>query len=196
LQTHDLQAARATVAMIESQQNGNTEIYLVEDGQERPIGNTSPAVPDKPLPCVRQVLVAADGPAAKTQLPAPPALPALPAGQVPTLEYLLNRWRRSKAGLKSGTETKLDAHLKMLRRYVATQRPVTRYTAQDIREFIAKAREDKDKVGRRLLKGQTINEVIWRLSTGGCVRRRPACGSWHHPHFSAVSRPFSAANAL
>ena len=146
--------------MIESQQNGNTEIFLVEDGQERPIGNNPPVIPDKPLPRVRQVLVAADGPAAKNQLP---TTPALPSGQVPTLDDLLNRWRRSKAGLKPGTETKLDAHLTMLRRYVDTQRPVTQYTAQDVREFIAKAREDKDKAGRRLLKGQTINEVILRL---------------------------------
>jgi integrase len=117
-------------------------------------------VPDKPLPRVRQVLVAADDPKGKGQLP---TVAAPTSGSIPTLDDLLNRWRRSKAGLKSGTETKLDSHLKMLRRYVSCQRPVTQYTAQDIREFIAKAREDKNTKGRRLLKGQTINEVIWRL---------------------------------
>ena len=160
LRTPDLQVARATVAMIEAQPNGNAEMYLVEDGKEQPLANVAPVVPDKPLPRVRQVLVAADDPKGKGQTP---SVSAPASGQIPTLDDLLNRWRRSKAGLKSGTETKLDAHLKMLRRYVMTQRPVTQYTAQDIREFVAKAREDKDKSGRRLLKGQTINEVIWRL---------------------------------
>ena len=49
----------------------------------------------------------------------------------------------------------------MLRRYVDTSRPVTDYKPQDIRDYLAKARADKVK-GRRRLKGQTINEAIWR----------------------------------
>jgi hypothetical protein len=47
----------------------------------------------------------------------------------------------------------------MLRRYVETNRPVTDYKPQDIRDYLAKARADKDKEGRRRLTGQTLNEA-------------------------------------
>jgi integrase len=77
------------------------------------------------------------------------------------LEELLVRCRRGKAGLKPGTLKKLDAHLKMTRRYVDTNRPVTEYRAQDLRDYLAKARAD-EKQGQRRLKGQTINFAVWR----------------------------------
>jgi hypothetical protein len=99
----------------------------------------------------------------------PPAAPAkglptaqsAPSGAAPTLDEFLNRWRRGKAGLKPATEARLDDCLTMLRRYVDTRRPATDYKPQDIRDYLAKARADKAK-GHRRLKGQTINEAIWR----------------------------------
>ena len=116
-------------------------------------------LPEEPLPRVRQVMLPADSPAAPAKgLPA--AQPA-PCGPAPTLDEFLNRWRRGKAGLKPATEARLDDCLTMLRRYVDTSRPVTDYKPQDIRDYLAKARADKVK-GRRRLKGQTINEAIWR----------------------------------
>ena len=145
--------------MLDSNTNGNTAVFLVVDGKEQPIAEAAPVTPDQPLPRVRQVLVAAESPA--VQAKGLPACQTPPSGPAPTLDEFLNRWRRSKAGLKSGTETRLDFHLKMLRRYVDTQRPVTDYLPQDIRDYLAKARADKVK-GRRRLKGQTINEAVWR----------------------------------
>jgi hypothetical protein len=163
LQTQDLSAARVTVAMIEAQPNGNVEISLVVDGEKHPIADNVAGIPDKPLPRVRRVLVAEDGPAVQPSVASTPVIHGRAKNQtVPSLDELLNRWRRGKAGLKPGTERKLDNHLKMLRRYVDTKNVVTDYKAQDIREFIAKAREDKDGKGRRRLKGQTINESILR----------------------------------
>ncbi len=101
----------------------------------------------------------------RTSPPAPakglPAAQPAPSGPAPTLDEFLNRWRRGKDGLKPATEARLDDCLTMLRRYVDTSRPVTDYKPQDIRDYLAKARADKVK-GRRRLKGQTINEAIWR----------------------------------
>ena len=160
LRTHDLHVARAKAAMIDSNTNGNTAIFLVVDGREQPLPEAKPVVRDEPLPRVRQVMQAAESPAAPTNgLPA--AQPA-PSGPVPTLDEFLNRWRRVKAGLKPATEARLDDCLTTLRRYVDTSRPATDYKPQDIRDYLAKARADKVK-GRRRLKGQTINEAIWRL---------------------------------
>ena len=144
--------------MIESKQNGNHEIFLVVDGKEQPLATpAAPAVPDQPLRRVRQVVI----PVEPADPPARPVSPAQPSGPVPTLEELVMRCRSSKDGLKPGTLKKLDAHLTMMRRYVDTQRPVTGYRAQDIRDFLAKARADKKK-GERRLKGQTINLSVWR----------------------------------
>ena len=161
LRTHDLHVARTTVAMLETNTNGNTAIYLVtEDGKRLPLPEAKPDVREEPLPRVRQVMLPADSPAAPAKgLPA--AQPA-PCGPAPTLDEFLNRWRRGKAGLKPATEARLDDCLTMLRRYVDTSRPATDYRPQDIRDYLAKARADK-KQGRRRLKGQTINEAIWRL---------------------------------
>jgi len=159
LLTPDLRVARATLAMLGSNTNGNTAIFLVVNGKEQPISEAAPVTPDNPLPRVRQVLVAAESPVAPATTMSASQTP--PSGPAPTLDEFLNRWRRSKAGLKSGTEERLDHHLKMLRRYVETQGPVTDYMPQDIRDYLAKARADKVK-GRRRLKGQTINEAIWR----------------------------------
>ena len=159
LRTPDLHVARATVAMLDSKANGNTAIFLVVDGKEQPLSEAKPVVRDEPLPRVRQVLQSAETPAAPAKgLPA--AQPAL-SSPAPTLDEFLNRWRRGKAGLKPATEARLDDCLTMLRRYVDTKRPVTDYKPQDIRDYLAKARADKV-MGRRRLKGQTINEAIWR----------------------------------
>jgi len=146
--------------MIDSNTNGNTAIFLVVDGKEQPLSEAKPVVPDQPLPRVRQVMVPADSPAAPDK-GLPPAQSA-PSGGVPTLDEFLNRWRRGKAGLKPATEARLDDCLTMLRRYVDASRPIADYKPQDIRDYLAKARADKVK-GRRRLKGQTINEAIWRL---------------------------------
>jgi integrase len=105
-------------------------------------------------------MVPADAPAAPAPVPSGPK-PA-PPGAAPTLDEFLNRWRRGKAGLKPATEARLDDCLTILRRYVDTSRPVPDYKSQDIRDYLAQARADKVK-GRRRLKGQTINEAIWRL---------------------------------
>ena len=160
LRTHDLHVARVTVAMLEEKPNGNMEIFLVTDGKEKLIPEATPVVPNEPLPRVRQVMQPAESPTepAKGQPAAQPA----PSGPVPTLDEFLNRWRCGKAGLKPATEARLDDCLTMLRRYVDTSRPATDYKPQDIRDYLAKARADKVK-GRRRLKGQTINEAIWRL---------------------------------
>jgi integrase len=155
-----LHVARAKAAMIDSNTNGNTAIFLVVDGKEQPLSEAKPVVPDQPLPRVRQVMVPADSPAAPDK-GLPPAQSA-PSGGVPTLDEFLNRWRRGKAGLKPATEARLDDCLTMLRRYVDASRPIADYKPQDIRDYLAKARADKVK-GRRRLKGQTINEAIWRL---------------------------------
>ena len=162
LRTPDLRLGRLAAAMIGSDQdgiNGNMAAFIIEDGKEIPIQPAETVVPDKPLPRVRQVLVPVGGPAPETKV----ALPAQPAPQaaVPILDEFLARWRRGKAGLKPATEAKLDDFLKMTRRYVDTQRPVSAYKPQDIRDGIAAARSDKLN-GRRRLKGQTINEAIWR----------------------------------
>ena len=159
LRTHDLHVARAKAAMIDSSTNGNTAIFLVVDRKEQPLSEAKPVVPDQPLPRVRQVMEAAEPPAAPAK-GLPPAHPA-PSGGAPTLDEFLNRWRRGKAGLKPATEARLDDCLTMLRRYVDASRPVADYKPQDIRDYLAKARADKTK-GRRRLKGQTINEAIWR----------------------------------
>ena len=164
LGTLDLRVARSTVVMLGGYSNGNMEISLVVDEKGQPLsGNptATPATPDQPLPRVRQVLVPANPPVPQVKS-VPAARPAL-SSPVPTLEQLLVRCRGSKSGLKAGTELKLDTHLKMLRRYVETNRPVADYKPQDIRDYLAKARADKDEEGRRRLKGQTINEAIWRL---------------------------------
>jgi len=161
LRTQNLRVARAKAAMISSNSNGNTAIYLVVDGKEQPLVSPVAApVPDQPLPRVREVTVPADEPIPPAR-PVPAPRPA-PVGPAPTLEELLVRWRGGKSGLKAGTEVKLDTHLKMLRRYVDTNRPVTDYKAQDIRGYLAKARADKSEDGQRRLRGQTINESIWR----------------------------------
>ena len=160
LGTPVLRVARATVAMIESNLNGNHEILLVVDGKTQPLASpVAPAVPDQPLRRVREVLVDANS-ATPPSKPAPAVRPAA-SGPVPTLEELIVRCRRGKNGLKRGTLKKLDAHLTMMRRYVDTHRPVTEYRAQDIRDFLAKARADEKK-GQRRLKGQTINLSVWR----------------------------------
>ena len=162
LRTPDVRTARVTVAMIRSQLsgvNGNTAVFLIEDGKETPIPEAQPVIANDPLPCVRQVLVNAERAGMQRQTISL-ATASTPAG-VPTLDEFLTRWRRSRAGQKPATERKLDDYLKMTRRYVDVQRPVTDYKAQDIRDAIAKARSDKVK-GRRRLKGQTINEAIWR----------------------------------
>ena len=159
LRTHDLHVARAKAAMIDPNTNGNTAIFLVVDEKEQPLSEAKPVVPNQPLPRVRQVMEAAEPPAVPAKgLPA--AHPA-PSGPSPNLDEFLNRWRRGKDGLKPATEARLDDCLKMLRRYVDASRPVMDYKPQDIREYLAKARADKVK-GRRRLKGQTINEAIWR----------------------------------
>jgi len=162
LRTPDLLVARATVAMMESQTNGNSAIYLVVDGKEQPVADTKIGVPDQPLPQVRQAQmpIQPPQPLANPRPDAPP--PSQPTGNVPTLDDYLKRCRNAKAGLKSGTERKLDNHLKMLRRYVVTSHPVNVYKPQDVRDYIAKARADKDRKGQRRLKGQTINESILR----------------------------------
>ena len=163
LRTPDLLVARATVAMMESQTNGNSAIYLVVDGKEQPVEDTKVAVPNQLLPQARQALVPVKPPATPTN-PRNHTFPASPSttGTVPILDDYLKRCRNAKAGLKSGTELKLDNHLKMLRRYVDASRPVTDYRPQDLRDYIAKARADKDSKGQRRLKGQTINESICR----------------------------------
>jgi hypothetical protein len=155
-----LHVARATVAMLDSKTYGNTAMFLVVDGKEQPVPEAKPVVPDAPLPRVRQVMLAADSPAepAKGLSTAQP----VPSGAAPTLDEFLNRWRRGKDGLKPATESRLNNCLTMLRRYVDTSRPAPDYRPQDIRDYLAKARADKVK-GRRRLKGQTINEAIWRL---------------------------------
>jgi integrase len=170
LRTHDLRVARATVAMFESTQNGNSAIYLVVDGKEQPLANdgpVAPATPDLPLPRVREALIPVERPAPSPGAPPPastpaPAPPQASGQAATTLDEFLVRWRGGKAGLKRGTEAKLDNHLKMLRRYVDTSRRVADYKPQDIRDYLAKARADKDESDRRRLKGQTINEAIWR----------------------------------
>ena len=161
LGTQQLRCARALMAMLDSNPNGNTEISLVVDGKEHPLSKVRTVPRDLPLRRIRQLEVEAEQ---TDPLPAKPAIPerAKPSGTVPTLEELIRRWRQSKEGLKSGTLKKLDAHLQIMRRYVKTNRPVTEYRAQDIREFLAKARADKAKAGGRRLKGQTINTSIWR----------------------------------
>ena len=161
LRTQNLWAARAKVVMQGSNTNGNTAIFLVVDGKEQPISEVALPVPNEPLPRVRQVTVAAESTVELAKIVPAAPLPAS-TGPVPTLDELLNRWRLGKSGLKTGTEVKLDSHLTMLRRYVDTQRPVTNYKPQDIREYVAKARADKDTNGKRRLKGQTINEAICR----------------------------------
>ncbi len=146
--------------MREEKPNGNMEIFLVtEDGKRLPLPEAKPDVREEPLPRVRQVMLPADSPTepAKGLLATQPA----PSGPVPILDEFINRWRRGKGGLKPATEARLDNCLTILRRYVNTLRPVTDYKPQDIRDDLAKARSDKVK-GRRRLKGQTINEAIWR----------------------------------
>ena len=145
--------------MLGSNTNGNTAVFLVVDGKEQPVPEAAPQAPDQPLPRVRQVMVPAETPAAPAK--GLPAVQPAPSGPAPTLDEFLNRWRGSKAGLKRATEARLDDCLTMLRRYVDTSRPATDYKPQDIRDYLAKARADKVK-GRRRLKGQTINEAIWR----------------------------------
>ena len=159
LRTYDLNVARTTVAMLGSNTNGNTAVFLVVDGKEQPVPEAAPQAPDQPLRRARQVMVPAETPAApaKESSTAQP----VPSGPAPTLNEFLNRWRRGKAGLMPATEARLDDCLTMLRRYVDTSRPATDYKPQDIRDYLAKARADKVK-GRRRLKGQTINEAIWR----------------------------------
>ena len=160
LGTPNLRVARATVAMIESNINGNHEIFLVVDGKEQPLPSpVTPTSPHQPLPRIRQMAVPVE--AELSHAKAKPAIRPAPSGSVPTLEELIVRCRRGKDGLKSGTLKKLDAHLTMMRRYVDTHRPVTSYRAQDIRDFLAKARADEKK-GQRRLKGQTINLSVWR----------------------------------
>ena len=139
--------------------NGNTEISLVVDGNVMPLSKADSVPQDVPLRRVHQVTVdeheATPSPGKATS-----ANRSKPAGAVPTLEDMIVRWRKNKDGYKSGTLVKLDAHLTSMRRYVETQHPVTEYTAQMIREFIARARADKDSNGVRRLKGQTINAAI------------------------------------
>ena len=159
LRTYDLHVARTTVAMLDAKPNGNMDIFLVEDGKERRLPEAKPVMPDQPLPRVRQVMEAAEPPAAPAK--GLPTAQSAPSGAAPTLDEFLNRWRRGKAGLKPATEARLDDCLTMLRRYVDTRRPATDYKPQDIRDYLAKARADKAK-GHRRLKGQTINEAIWR----------------------------------
>ncbi len=159
LRTHDLLVARATVAMFDANTNGNTAIYLVVDGKEQFLAEAPPLVRNEPLPQVREVWRAVESAAAPAR--GLPAAQPTPGGPAPTLDEFLNRWRRGKAGLKPATEARLDDCLTMLRRYVDTRRPATDYKPQDIRDYLAKARADKVK-GRRRLKGQTINEAIWR----------------------------------
>jgi len=159
LRTPDLLVARATVAMMDSQTNGNSAIYLIVDGKEQPVADAKPVNTEKPLRRMRQTLVEAGTPTPPTK-PATVAVP-LPSSAAPTLDELLVRWRQGKAGLMPSTEDKLDNSLKLTRRYLDTNRTVTVYTPQDIRDAFAKARMDK-KQGHRRLKGQTINEAIWR----------------------------------
>jgi integrase len=159
LRTPDLHVARTTVAMLDSTTNGNTAIFLVVDGKEQPIPEATPVVRNEPLPQVRQVWQAVESAAAPAKVL--PAVQPAPSAPTPTLDEFLNRWRGGKAGLKPATEARLDDCLKMLRRYVDASRPVKDYKPQDIRDYLAKARADKVK-GRRRLKGQTINEAIWR----------------------------------
>jgi len=159
LRTHDLHVARTTVAMLESKPNGNTAIFLVVDGNEQPIPEAAPVARSAPLPQVRQVLVPVQSEAAPVK--AVPAVQPTPTSPAPPLDEFLNRWRRGKEGLRPATEARLDDCLTMLRRYVDVLRPVTDYRPQDIRDYLAKARADKVK-GRRRLKGQTINEAMWR----------------------------------
>jgi len=160
LGTPHLRIARATVAMIEANINGNHEISLVVDGKHQPLQSpATPSPPDKPLPRIHQLTTPVEPEMAPAKTA--PAARSTPSGPVPTLEELLVRCRRGKDGLKRGTLKKLDAHLTMMRRYVDTHRPVTAYRAQDIRDFLAKARADEKK-GQRRLKGQTINFSVWR----------------------------------
>jgi hypothetical protein len=156
-----LQSARAAVAMFNSNTNGNSAMFLVVNGKEQPLSDDSPPLRrSEPLPRIRQVMVPAETPASPSKMAT--AVNLHSTGAVPTLDELLVRWRSAKAGLKRSTEQKLDCHLTMLRRYVRTDRPVTDYQPQDLREFIAQARADKDDNEKRRLKGRTINESIWR----------------------------------
>ena len=84
LRTHDLHVARAKAAMIDSSTNGNTAIFLVVDGKEQPLSEAKPVVPDQPLPRVRQVMEAAEPPAAPAK-GLPPAHPPLPAVPPPSM---------------------------------------------------------------------------------------------------------------
>jgi hypothetical protein len=84
LRTHDLQVARATVAMFESTTNGNTAVFLVVDGKEQPVPEATPVVRDEPLPRVRQVMVAAESPAAPAR-GCPPLNPHPPAPPPPSM---------------------------------------------------------------------------------------------------------------
>lgn len=145
--------------MIHAHVNGHTEISLVIDGQEHPLGKNPPVVSAKPLRRVRQAMVDTDAPSNGSPTCDPESAPATSAPP-PTLEAMIASWRKSKEGLKPGTLVKLDAHLNSMRRYVDTQQPVTTYTPQKIREFVAKARADVDDKGRHRLKGQTINSAI------------------------------------
>ena len=147
--------------MLGSNINGNSEVFLVVDGKEKLIPQVPPVTPDQPLPRVTQVLVRQDDPPPQPHIPLPTPQPASPPSP-PTLDTFLDRWRRGKAGLKPATEAKLDEYLKMVRRYVDTKRPVSDYKSQDIRNYLANARADKNEQGSRRLKGQTINEAIWR----------------------------------
>ena len=145
--------------MIHANVNGHTEISLVVDGQELPLGKNPPVVPATPLRRVRQLIVDAEAPSDGPPPSGPQSAPATNSPP-PTLEAMIVSWRKSKEGLKPGTLVKLDAHLSSMRRYVDTHQPVTDYTPQKIREFVAKARADIDDKGRRRLKGQTINSAI------------------------------------
>jgi hypothetical protein len=71
LRTHDLKVARSTVAMLDSNTNGNTAVFLVVDGKEQPIPKAEPVVRNEPLPQVRQVTLPAEPAAAPAKgLPA------------------------------------------------------------------------------------------------------------------------------
>ena len=160
LGTQNLRAARAAIAMMDSNINGNHKIFIVVEGKKHALPKNTPVPRDVPLRRVRQESMPVESEAEPGQ-PVPHTR-ATVSGPVPTLEAFIRRWRQGKEGLKLGTLVKLDAHLNIMRRYVDTNRPVTEYLPQDIRDYLAKARADKDSEGGRRLKGQTLNTSIWR----------------------------------
>ena len=161
LGTQNLRAARAAIAMMDSNINGNHEIFIVVDGKNISLPPPAPSpAPSHPLRRIRQVSTPVE---LESEHASPAPVVRSPAsGPIPTLETLINRCHQSKAGKKPGTLKKLNAHLIMMRRYVDTNKPVTEYRAQDIRDYLAKARADKKANGERRLKGQTINLSVWR----------------------------------